>query len=183
MPKYKYVDGVKYRVVPQSVLGYALVREDSDNSLPAGGTEGQVLAKASDTDFDVEWATVESESLPEGGTSGQVLAKASNTDYDVEWATVESGGDNTFVIIPYTVEGSTFTIQLDSATIAEYKQLILGGSLPILCGRNTGNDLLYLPDVYYNSSEEHVWQFASFRTGGNYLYLDVDSMTIMDEFD
>lgn len=63
MPKYKYVDGVKYRVVPQSVLGYALVREGSDNSLPIGGTEGQVLAKASNADYDVEWATVES-----GGT-------------------------------------------------------------------------------------------------------------------
>lgn len=60
MPKYKYVDGVKYRVVPQSVLGYALVREGSDNSLPTGGTEGQVLTKASNTDYDVEWSTVES---------------------------------------------------------------------------------------------------------------------------
>ena len=60
MPKYKYVDGVKQRVVPQSVLGYALVREDSDNSLPVGGTEGQVLTKASNTDYDVEWTTVES---------------------------------------------------------------------------------------------------------------------------
>lgn len=60
MPKYKYVDGVKYRVVPQSVLGYALVREGSDNSLPSGGTEGQVLSKASNADYDVEWSTVES---------------------------------------------------------------------------------------------------------------------------
>lgn len=60
MPKYKYVDGVKYRVVPQSVLGYALVREGSDNSLPVGGTDGQVLTKASNTDYDVEWTTVES---------------------------------------------------------------------------------------------------------------------------
>lgn len=31
MPKYKYVDGEKYRVVPQSVLGYALVREGSES--------------------------------------------------------------------------------------------------------------------------------------------------------
>lgn len=60
MPKYKYVDGVKYRVVPQSVLGYALVREGSDNSLPTGGTDGQVLTKASNADYDVEWSTVES---------------------------------------------------------------------------------------------------------------------------
>lgn len=59
MPKYKYVDGVKYKIVPQSVLGYALVREGSDNSLPTGGTEGQVLTKASNTDYDVEWSSVE----------------------------------------------------------------------------------------------------------------------------
>lgn len=154
MPKYKYVDGVKYRVVPQSVLGYALVREDSDNSLPAGGTEGQVLAKASDTDYDVEWATVQS-----------------------------GGGDSAFIVIPFTRNDSTFTIQLDSTTIAEYKQLILGGSLPVLSENYNDMDFLTYPDVYYNSSVEHVWQFASFRAGAQPLYLDVDSMTIMDEFD
>lgn len=74
MPKYKYVDGVKYRVVPQSVLGYALVREGSDNSLPSGGTEGQVLAKASDADYDVEWSTVES-----GGGDGYSFVAVNNS--------------------------------------------------------------------------------------------------------
>lgn len=82
MPKYKYVDGVKYRVVPQSVLGYALVKEDSDNSLPSGGTEGQVLAKASDADYDVEWTTVES-----GGGSGVetflIEIEYDNGEYDL----------------------------------------------------------------------------------------------------
>lgn len=75
MAKYKYVDGVKYRVVPQSVLGYALVREDSDNSLPAGGTEGQVLGKASDADYDVEWMTVEG-----GGGDSVFIIHATLTD-------------------------------------------------------------------------------------------------------
>src|SRR6188472_4722359 len=31
--------------------------------------------------------------LPTGGTTGQVLAKNSNTDFDVEWADAASGGD------------------------------------------------------------------------------------------
>lgn len=30
--------------------------------------------------------------VPAGGTTGQVLAKVSNTDYDLEWATVSGGG-------------------------------------------------------------------------------------------
>lgn len=32
--------------------------------------------------------------VPSGGTSGQVLAKASGTDYDLEWATPSSGGSS-----------------------------------------------------------------------------------------
>jgi hypothetical protein len=30
--------------------------------------------------------------IPDGGTTGQVLAKASNDDYDVEWVTGGGGG-------------------------------------------------------------------------------------------
>lgn len=38
----------------------SLMRQDiADNrSVPAGGTTGQVLSKASDTDYDIDWATV-----------------------------------------------------------------------------------------------------------------------------
>ena len=52
---------------------------------PAGGTTGQLLAKHSNTDGDVEWVNAPS-SIPDGGTTGQVLAKHSDTDGDVEWA-------------------------------------------------------------------------------------------------
>jgi hypothetical protein len=34
-----------------------------------------------------------SSSLPAGGTTGQVLSKASNTDNDVEWVDASAGGD------------------------------------------------------------------------------------------
>lgn len=37
-------------------------------------------------------STVQSRLLKTGGTTGQVLAKKSNTNYDVEWQTVQSGG-------------------------------------------------------------------------------------------
>lgn len=34
--------------------------------------------------------------LPTGGTTGQVLAKASNTDYDTEWADQTGGGSTSW---------------------------------------------------------------------------------------
>jgi len=58
--------------------------------VPTGGTTGQVLKKASSTDYDTEWGSVEA--LPTGGTTGQALVKHSNSNYDVEWADV-GGGD------------------------------------------------------------------------------------------
>ena len=111
MPKYKYVDGVKYRVIPQSVLGYALVREGSDNSLPSGGTEGQVLAKASNTDYDVEWATVES-----GADKVHVCVPTYNEETESivlseTWSEIKAYLDNGYIVaVRYTNSNQT-TIQ------------------------------------------------------------------------
>lgn len=55
----------------------------------AGGTTGQALKKASNTDYDTLWATLH-ELIP-GGTTGQTLVKNSNTDYDVTWGAPASG--------------------------------------------------------------------------------------------
>lgn len=52
--------------------------------VPSGGTTGQILAKTSDDNFDLEWATPVVE-IPAGGTIGQVLAKKSGDDFDLEW--------------------------------------------------------------------------------------------------
>lgn len=80
-------------------------REFSGGSdLPSGGTTGQALVKHSNTDDDVEWATVKG--VPTGGTTGQALVKHSNTDHDVEWA--EVSGD---------------TIQVDTLPIAGADEL------------------------------------------------------------
>ena len=58
-------------------------------TLPPGGTDGQILMKASNQDYDTYWANIPKE-LPVGGEGGQVLAKRSSAAGDVEWATFEN---------------------------------------------------------------------------------------------
>lgn len=58
------------------------------NGLPVGGTAGEVLTKASATDYDATWSTVSAANgLPVGGTAGQSLIKNSATNYDAGWST------------------------------------------------------------------------------------------------
>lgn len=67
------------------------------HGIPAGGTSGQVLKKASGTDYDYAWAADATGgggggSLPTGGSTGQVLTKDSSTDGDASWHTPSGGG-------------------------------------------------------------------------------------------
>lgn len=68
---------------------------DVPHELPTAGTTGQILAKNSGSNYDVEWISMAAGSgldeLAPGGTTGQVLAKASNADGDVEWVDMEAG--------------------------------------------------------------------------------------------
>lgn len=63
--------------------------------VPAGGTTGQVLAKASGADHDTGWSDPAPQ-LPPGGGAGQLLEKASGTDFDTQWAdpTDQTNADN-----------------------------------------------------------------------------------------
>lgn len=76
------------------VMIYCATGEVVNSPLPAGGTTGQVLAKKSDTDRDVEWKDAES-GLPTGGTNGQFLQKSAS---GAEWADLPNplptGGTN-----------------------------------------------------------------------------------------
>lgn len=76
-----------------NTLDYATVTpgDVSGQVLPPGGTTGQVLSKANNDDFDVEWQDIDA--LPEGGTTGQVLSKASNADGDATWTDPPQGFD------------------------------------------------------------------------------------------
>ena len=61
----------------------------SISAVPAGGLEGQVLAKSSDGDYAVAWTTIDAgHGLPSGGLMGQILAKSSNDDYSVTWSSI-----------------------------------------------------------------------------------------------
>ena len=65
-------------------LAAATVDNVSSKLLPSGGTQGQVLKKASNTAYETAWGDVHD--LPSGGSSGQVLKKSSASDYAAEWA-------------------------------------------------------------------------------------------------
>lgn len=47
---------------------------------------------ATGTEYDLKDATARAAMIPSGGTQGQVLAKKTGTDYDTEWVTGGSGG-------------------------------------------------------------------------------------------
>lgn len=61
-----------------------------EKELPEAGTTGQALVKSSDTNYDVEWTTIEQ--VPPGGDEGQILTKNSGTDHDTSWMDPPSGG-------------------------------------------------------------------------------------------
>jgi hypothetical protein len=65
----------------------AAIAAQAPRLVAAGGTTGQVYAKATGADYDAEWVDPASAGagLPVGGTTGQVLAKASGTDFDAVW--------------------------------------------------------------------------------------------------
>ncbi len=62
--------------------------------IPAGGTQGQVLGKATGDNYAVAWQDPAAavNGLPEGGTVGQVLAKKSSDNFDAEWIDAPEGG-------------------------------------------------------------------------------------------
>ena len=67
------------------------VEEMESGGLPNGGTENQVLAKASNKTGDVRWADASSTAggLPVGGETGQYLVKRSDTMFDAEWVNLD----------------------------------------------------------------------------------------------
>lgn len=53
--------------------------------MPPGGSSGQILAKESSTDYDVDWVDLSAGNIPVGGDTGQVLTKMSSANHDVAW--------------------------------------------------------------------------------------------------
>lgn len=55
--------------------------------------------------------------VPSGGSSGQVLAKASGTDYDVEWVNQSGGGGGNLVTPEFTSSGSAWSCDMTFAEV------------------------------------------------------------------
>lgn len=92
------VNGVPVQGVPPDGEEGQLLSADDEGlpvwidppvALPAGGTTGQALKKASNADGDATWQTTHE--LPAGGTDGQVLTKTSGTDYAAGWEDLPDG--------------------------------------------------------------------------------------------
>ena len=91
--------------------------ELAESGLPLGGTTGQVLAKASAADLDVEWVD-DSTTLLSGGTTGQFLTKTSGTELDIAWSTaytVPTGGTTGYVLEKASAaDGDTSWLDIDT---------------------------------------------------------------------
>lgn len=65
--------------------------ENAQNGIPSGGTTGQVLAKKTDNDYDVEWKDIESSS------AGSDLIFTNETNYSASVNDLEEVGENQYV--------------------------------------------------------------------------------------
>lgn len=140
---YNAGDRVKFSRISGSILvdyviGYPSSDPADTHGIPAGGSKGQVLAKASATDYDVNWTTPAG--LPAGGSAGQALTKKTGSDYDVQWSaiSVDTIASSAYSIkldaAVLTPQGTTGTISLGSSS-KKFKDLYAAGSV-YLCDSN-----------------------------------------------
>jgi len=77
--------------MPTGDLG---AKGDDGAGVQAGGTTNQLLAKASNTDYDTQWvdAPNAANGIPTGGAQYTMLVKTSATDYATTWTNTIEGG-------------------------------------------------------------------------------------------
>ncbi|HAU88393.1 MAG TPA: hypothetical protein DCW90_23835, partial [Lachnospiraceae bacterium] len=136
----------------------------SQNGIPNGGTQGQMLIKNSNTDYDVVWQNVAVPPTPtladagkalvaqndgtltykniegtlrDGGNENEVLIKRSNTDYDTEWVSyLPKGGMDGYILVKDTnnIDYATRWENLNSRMIPK------GGNTANVLAKNSNND-------------------------------------------
>lgn len=140
--------------------------------VPTGGTSGQVLAKKSSTNYDMQWVNQTGggteHGIPSGGSSGQALVKNSSTDYDVKWANVSGGSGGSGDVFVVTVSGtSSYTL---SATFDEAYEKALAG-VPVI---------LIFTDVLASNSDSNPSVFLlSHKTYTDWSTLNNTKRTVL----
>jgi hypothetical protein len=134
-------------LVKDGATAIAALGQDIDTALVdlKGGTTGQVLAKASNTDLDYSWVTTDDTNAIQNaivdakgdliaatandtparlavGTNGQVLTADSTASTGIKWATPANAGGMTLISTTALTSGSTITIGSIPGT---YKNLFL----------------------------------------------------------
>jgi len=90
-------------------------------------TSGGVIVETRDPVGDAPSASL----LPAGGTTGQALTKASDDNYDVEWTTIASGGGGgPLWEFDTTVKTSSFTAEAGKYYFADTTSGFVGVTLP-----------------------------------------------------
>ena len=86
--------GQRVRIKPDSgtyIVEYPVGAPMATYPIPSGGSAGQVMGKASDDSYALEWITISgAHGSPAAGAANQVLIKSTAADYDVKWADVPS---------------------------------------------------------------------------------------------
>lgn len=121
-----------------AALGATAIQSETDPTVPHWAKQS---TKPSYTASEVG-AVPTGQGLPSGGSTGQVLKKASATDYDVEWANESGGGGISTITLTFTPnEGETYfgtkaqaatalgitTNEVDSLMAGDYDRLIFNG--------------------------------------------------------
>lgn len=144
-----------------------------------GGTTGQVLAKASNTDLDFNWVAVDPLTILDAkgdlisataadtparlavGTNGQILTADSTASTGLKWATPASGGGFTLL--------KTQTLSAASTTITDistdYKHLLILGK-NIYGGTTDTNSGIYMRLNSDTGSNYYNWLVRSMGTVG-----------------
>ena len=129
---------------------------DPGIGIPPSGLQGQILAKASNANYDTKWTTMASTALFDGGIAGQTLIKNSSDDLDFSWGNLSglpSGGNSGDALVK------------DSSTDYDVSWQPIHGVSPL---GTTGQVLTKLS----NDSYDYGWQDASGGGGDVTAVLD-----------
>ncbi len=119
--------------------------------VPTGGTTGQVLEKASNTNYDTQWVDP-SGGVPDGGAANDIIRKKSSANGDVEWT-------------PRTTK-TTFTPTPSSAGGVTYYTPSSGHDVSVVALPDTlGANIDFLP-VSFSGGQQYVVLVSNPYTNG-----------------